>query len=105
MLVDRSLFQRLGKGSLDPRTQTTDRGLIYGPWMATVGCTCNFWKSVGLVYFQKWGVTLVVSQDEGSLGDQQWSSSAGHVQGVGSGRDNYLHDNGRNEVSLSGVPE
>ncbi|WMV07327.1 hypothetical protein MTR67_000712 [Solanum verrucosum] len=28
-----------------------------------------------------------VSQDEGSLGDQQWSSSAGHVQGVGSGRD------------------
>ncbi|KAH0646943.1 hypothetical protein KY284_034827 [Solanum tuberosum] len=26
-------------------------------------------------------------QDEGSLGDQQWSSSAGHVQGVGSGRD------------------
>ncbi|WMV26414.1 hypothetical protein MTR67_019799, partial [Solanum verrucosum] len=30
---------------------------------------------------------LVVSQDEGSLGDQQWFSSAGHVQGVGSGRD------------------
>ncbi|WMV07093.1 hypothetical protein MTR67_000478 [Solanum verrucosum] len=28
-----------------------------------------------------------VSQDEGSLGDQQWSSSTGHVQGVGSGRD------------------
>ncbi|WMV38413.1 hypothetical protein MTR67_031798 [Solanum verrucosum] len=32
---------------------------------------------------------LVVSQDEGSLGDQQWSSSAGHVQGVGSGRDTF----------------
>ncbi|WMV23349.1 hypothetical protein MTR67_016734, partial [Solanum verrucosum] len=30
---------------------------------------------------------LGVSQDEGSLGDQQWSSSAGHVQGVGSGHD------------------
>uniref|UniRef100_M1DS69 Uncharacterized protein n=1 Tax=Solanum tuberosum TaxID=4113 RepID=M1DS69_SOLTU len=28
-----------------------------------------------------------VSQDEGSLGDQKWFSSAGHVQGVGSGRD------------------
>ncbi|WMV10398.1 hypothetical protein MTR67_003783 [Solanum verrucosum] len=28
-----------------------------------------------------------VSQDEGSLGDQQWFSSAGHVQGVGSNRD------------------
>ncbi|WMV06685.1 hypothetical protein MTR67_000070 [Solanum verrucosum] len=28
-----------------------------------------------------------VNQDEGSLGDQQWSSSVGHVQGVGSGRD------------------
>ncbi|WMV07944.1 hypothetical protein MTR67_001329, partial [Solanum verrucosum] len=28
-----------------------------------------------------------VSQDKGSLGDQQWSSSAGHVQGVGSGCD------------------
>ncbi|WMV13592.1 hypothetical protein MTR67_006977 [Solanum verrucosum] len=28
-----------------------------------------------------------VSQDEGSLGDQQWFSSAGHVQGVDSGRD------------------
>ncbi|WMV13638.1 hypothetical protein MTR67_007023 [Solanum verrucosum] len=31
-----------------------------------------------------------VSQDEGSLGDQQWFSSAGHVQGVGSGRDKLL---------------
>ncbi|WMV49063.1 hypothetical protein MTR67_042448 [Solanum verrucosum] len=31
-----------------------------------------------------------VSQDEGSLGDQQWSSSAGHVQGVGSGRDSPI---------------
>ncbi|KAH0691971.1 hypothetical protein KY289_019329 [Solanum tuberosum] len=30
------------------------------------------------------GFPFVVSQDEGSLGDQQWSSSAGHVQGVGS---------------------
>ncbi|WMV49848.1 hypothetical protein MTR67_043233, partial [Solanum verrucosum] len=28
-----------------------------------------------------------VSQDEGSLGDQQWFLSAGHVQSVGSGRD------------------
>ncbi|WMV45132.1 hypothetical protein MTR67_038517 [Solanum verrucosum] len=28
-----------------------------------------------------------VSQDEDSLGDQQWSSSVGHVQGVGSDRD------------------
>uniref|UniRef100_M0ZNR6 Uncharacterized protein n=1 Tax=Solanum tuberosum TaxID=4113 RepID=M0ZNR6_SOLTU len=27
------------------------------------------------------------SQDEGSLGDQQWFLSAGHVQGVDSGRD------------------
>ncbi|WMV53905.1 hypothetical protein MTR67_047290 [Solanum verrucosum] len=33
------------------------------------------------------GISLGVSHDEGSLGDQQWSSSAGHVQGVGSGRD------------------
>ncbi|WMV28028.1 hypothetical protein MTR67_021413 [Solanum verrucosum] len=33
-----------------------------------------------------------VSQDEGSLGDQQWSSSAGHVQGVGSGRDRSCPD-------------
>uniref|UniRef100_M1DSD3 Uncharacterized protein n=1 Tax=Solanum tuberosum TaxID=4113 RepID=M1DSD3_SOLTU len=30
---------------------------------------------------------VVVSQDEGFLGDQQWSSSASHVQGVVSGRD------------------
>ncbi|WMV58130.1 hypothetical protein MTR67_051515 [Solanum verrucosum] len=30
-----------------------------------------------------------VSQDEGSLGDQQWFSSVGHVQGVGMDRDNY----------------
>ncbi|WMV45447.1 hypothetical protein MTR67_038832, partial [Solanum verrucosum] len=30
---------------------------------------------------------LVVIQDEGSLGEQQWFSSAGHVQGVDSGRD------------------
>ncbi|WMV39805.1 hypothetical protein MTR67_033190 [Solanum verrucosum] len=28
-----------------------------------------------------------VSQDEGSLGDQQWFSSAGHVQGIDSNRD------------------
>ncbi|WMV54180.1 hypothetical protein MTR67_047565 [Solanum verrucosum] len=34
------------------------------------------------------GVRVIyVSQDEVSLGDQQWFSSAGHVQGVGSGRD------------------
>ncbi|WMV33915.1 hypothetical protein MTR67_027300 [Solanum verrucosum] len=33
---------------------------------------------------------LVVNQDEGSLGDQQWSSSAGHIQGVGSGRDSSI---------------
>ncbi|WMV36539.1 hypothetical protein MTR67_029924 [Solanum verrucosum] len=31
-----------------------------------------------------------VNQDEGSLGDQQWFSSVGYVQGVGSGRDNYI---------------
>ncbi|WMV42174.1 hypothetical protein MTR67_035559 [Solanum verrucosum] len=31
-----------------------------------------------------------VSQDEGSLGDQQWFSSASHVQGVGSGRESHL---------------
>ncbi|WMV20567.1 hypothetical protein MTR67_013952 [Solanum verrucosum] len=33
-------------------------------------------------------------QDEGSLGDQQWFLSAGHVQGVDSGRDiiySFLH--------------
>ncbi|WMV10245.1 hypothetical protein MTR67_003630 [Solanum verrucosum] len=28
-----------------------------------------------------------VNQDEGSLGDQQWFLSAGHVQGIDSGRD------------------
>ncbi|WMV07260.1 hypothetical protein MTR67_000645 [Solanum verrucosum] len=28
-----------------------------------------------------------VSQNEGPLGDQQWFLSAGHVQGVDSGRD------------------
>ncbi|WMV57943.1 hypothetical protein MTR67_051328 [Solanum verrucosum] len=28
-----------------------------------------------------------VIHNEGSLGDQQWFSSAGHVQGIGSGRD------------------
>ncbi|WMV38600.1 hypothetical protein MTR67_031985 [Solanum verrucosum] len=28
-----------------------------------------------------------VSQDEGSLGNHQWFLSAGHVEGVGSGRD------------------
>ncbi|WMV06684.1 hypothetical protein MTR67_000069 [Solanum verrucosum] len=31
-----------------------------------------------------------VSQDEGSLGDQQWFLSAGHVQGVDSGRDSKI---------------
>ncbi|WMV42166.1 hypothetical protein MTR67_035551 [Solanum verrucosum] len=30
------------------------------------------------------------SQDEGSLGDQQWFSSADHVQGIGSGRDREI---------------
>ncbi|KAH0738683.1 hypothetical protein KY290_037388 [Solanum tuberosum] len=35
---------------------------------------------------------LIVSQDEGSLGDQQWSSSVGHVQGVDSDRDTHLRD-------------
>ncbi|WMV08073.1 hypothetical protein MTR67_001458 [Solanum verrucosum] len=34
---------------------------------------------------------VLVSQDEGSLGDQQWFSSAGHVQGVGSGHVNKFH--------------
>ncbi|WMV15516.1 hypothetical protein MTR67_008901 [Solanum verrucosum] len=29
----------------------------------------------------------MVNQDEGSLGDYQWFSSAGHAQGVGSCRD------------------
>ncbi|WMV37020.1 hypothetical protein MTR67_030405 [Solanum verrucosum] len=33
-----------------------------------------------------------VSQDGGSLWDQQWFSSVGHVQGVGSGRDNIVQD-------------
>ncbi|WMV24433.1 hypothetical protein MTR67_017818, partial [Solanum verrucosum] len=28
-----------------------------------------------------------VNQDKGSLGDQQWFSSVGHVYGVDSGRD------------------
>ncbi|WMV30602.1 hypothetical protein MTR67_023987, partial [Solanum verrucosum] len=28
-----SFVSKAGKGSLDPRTQTTDRGLIYGPWV------------------------------------------------------------------------
>ncbi|WMV30352.1 hypothetical protein MTR67_023737 [Solanum verrucosum] len=32
-------------------------------------------------------LVLPVSKDEGSHGDRQWFSSAGHVQGVGSGRD------------------
>ncbi|WMV47920.1 hypothetical protein MTR67_041305 [Solanum verrucosum] len=31
-----------------------------------------------------------VSHDEGSLGDQQWFLSVGHVHGVDSGRDNYF---------------
>ncbi|WMV59083.1 hypothetical protein MTR67_052468 [Solanum verrucosum] len=31
-----------------------------------------------------------ISQDEGSLGDQQWFLSVGHVQGVDSGRDTLL---------------
>ncbi|WMV36721.1 hypothetical protein MTR67_030106, partial [Solanum verrucosum] len=30
-------------------------------------------------------------QDKGSLGDQQWFLSAGHVQGVDSGRDKVGH--------------
>uniref|UniRef100_M1DRU0 Csf-3 protein n=1 Tax=Solanum tuberosum TaxID=4113 RepID=M1DRU0_SOLTU len=30
---------------------------------------------------------LVISRDKGSLADQQWLSSAGHVQSVGSDRD------------------
>lgn len=38
---------------------------------------------------------LVVSQDESSLGDQQWSSRAGHVQGVDSDRDNLLRSDVR----------
>ena len=36
-----------------------------------------------LMYAQV-SLSLVVSQDEGSLGDQQWFLSAGHVQGVDS---------------------
>ncbi|WMV20164.1 hypothetical protein MTR67_013549, partial [Solanum verrucosum] len=35
-------------------------------------------------------LSLVVSQDEGSLGDQQWFLSVGHVQGVDSGRDTFI---------------
>ncbi|WMV38957.1 hypothetical protein MTR67_032342 [Solanum verrucosum] len=34
-----------------------------------------------------------VRQDEGSLGDQQWFLSAGHVQGVDSGRDININGN------------
>ncbi|WMV14967.1 hypothetical protein MTR67_008352 [Solanum verrucosum] len=33
------------------------------------------------------GLPHLVRQDEGSFGDHQWFSSAGHVQGVSSGRD------------------
>uniref|UniRef100_M1DDR9 Uncharacterized protein n=1 Tax=Solanum tuberosum TaxID=4113 RepID=M1DDR9_SOLTU len=38
------------------------------------------------------GANTEFSQDEGSLGDQQWFLSAGHVQGVGSGRDTSCTD-------------
>uniref|UniRef100_M1BNC3 SEC12 1 n=1 Tax=Solanum tuberosum TaxID=4113 RepID=M1BNC3_SOLTU len=33
MLVGRRLHYRLGKEGLDPRTQTTDHGLTYRPWL------------------------------------------------------------------------
>ncbi|WMV59005.1 hypothetical protein MTR67_052390 [Solanum verrucosum] len=33
-----------------------------------------------------------VSQDEGSFGDQKWFSSAGHVEGVDSGRDTITQE-------------
>uniref|UniRef100_M1DLG9 Uncharacterized protein n=1 Tax=Solanum tuberosum TaxID=4113 RepID=M1DLG9_SOLTU len=35
---------------------------------------------------------LSVSQDEGSLGEQQWFLSAGHVQGVDSDRDSKVQE-------------
>uniref|UniRef100_M1DLM7 Uncharacterized protein n=1 Tax=Solanum tuberosum TaxID=4113 RepID=M1DLM7_SOLTU len=46
-------------------------------------------SSYGKLAENKEGFPLVVSQDEGSLGDQQWSLSADHVQGVGSDCDNF----------------
>ncbi|WMV46761.1 hypothetical protein MTR67_040146, partial [Solanum verrucosum] len=40
------------------------------------------------VSLRSWDIPVsFASQDEGSLGDQQWFLNAGHVQGVGSGRD------------------
>uniref|UniRef100_M1DU49 Uncharacterized protein n=1 Tax=Solanum tuberosum TaxID=4113 RepID=M1DU49_SOLTU len=51
----------LGRGcSGEPWTTSTGRGLTYGPWMATVGCTCNFSKSVFLVCFE-YGVLHYIS--------------------------------------------
>jgi len=40
-----------------------------------------------MLMYAEVSLSLVVSQDEGSLGDQQWFLSVGHVLGVGSGRD------------------
>ncbi|KAH0685425.1 hypothetical protein KY290_016696 [Solanum tuberosum] len=39
---------------------------------------------------------MMQTQDEGSLGDQQWFLSASHVQGVDSGRDT-LYKRSQNE--------
>ncbi|WMV46125.1 hypothetical protein MTR67_039510 [Solanum verrucosum] len=41
-----------------------------------------------VVSLRSWDVLVsFVSQDEGSLRDQQWFLSVGHVEGVDSGRD------------------
>ncbi|WMV25262.1 hypothetical protein MTR67_018647 [Solanum verrucosum] len=36
----------LGKGGLDPRTQTTDRGLIYGSWWRTTDHQHGSWSDL-----------------------------------------------------------
>ncbi|WMV55501.1 hypothetical protein MTR67_048886 [Solanum verrucosum] len=42
-----------------------------------------------------------VSQDEDSLGDQQWFLSTDHVQGVDSGRDKFVYYQSSSHVQLN----
>lgn len=57
--IGRHLIKFYGTESGDgckckPVTTSSRRGSLYGLWVATVGCTCNFWKStLGFVFIDE----------------------------------------------------